>query len=259
MSIILSSPGLSPSDVVMQGTYAARPAAGVAGRIYSPSDFPYSFIDTGTEWQLLNAQRISPPPAAATFAVVQTAANGSLADSGGTLLFSATRRIATADRIMAVKAIPGGAGSAYTMKAAMQLHAQGNGTGLVAYSIIGAGVITPGNAVSALILYSNAGLINIQKLEATSLVAGASIRFDNSGYPPLQGAGMFWLKIQDDGAALAATNVTWSYSLDDINYYQLWQASRQDGLGGVDPDRVGLYLDAFNAPTAMRCLSFSLV
>ena len=246
-----------PSAVVPQGTFAARPAPGVPGRIYSPSDFPYAFLDTGVEWQILNAQRIAPPPAASTFTVVQTAANGALADSGGTLLFSASRRIATADRILAVQPIPGGAGSAYTMTAALQLHAQGNGTGFVAYSIGGVAVREPAGSVSALIVYSNAGLLNVQKLEAASLVAGASVRFDQSAYPFLGGPGLFWLRIADDGAPVAATNVVWSYSLDGRTFYPLWTAARNDGIAAA-PTQVGLYLDAFNGPTAIRALSFEL-
>jgi len=248
----------APSAIVPQGTFAQRPAAGVPGRIYSPSDKPYAFLDSGTEWQILNAQRVSPPPAASAFTVVQTAANGSIADDGGTLLFSATRRIATADRILATQALPNGAGGAYTLTAAVQLHAQGNGVGFVAYSIGGLGVRTAAGAVSALIFYSNAGLLNLQKLEASSLTAGASIRWDNTAYPLLGGPGWVWLRIADDGAPLAATNVVWSYSLDGQTFYPLWTASRQDGLGGANPATAGLYLDAFNGPTALRCFSYSL-
>lgn len=78
--------GLSGGGTVY-GTYAARPAAGTAGRIFIPSDGPVQFVDDGAEWRPLINQGVrgKEPPAASTWTKVLASGIGttSLADQTG--------------------------------------------------------------------------------------------------------------------------------------------------------------------------------
>ena len=76
------SPILSLSD-----TFANRPAPGVPGRRFTPTDGHCDFFDDGTTWKpFFNGKIGTPPPAAATLTAVNTPTGMTFADDKGTLL-----------------------------------------------------------------------------------------------------------------------------------------------------------------------------
>lgn len=71
-STLSNQPDVYPPVVsgiqVINGTYAARPAPSVAGRLYICIDNPFRYYDTGAAWiQLVDYITTTPPPPAASF------------------------------------------------------------------------------------------------------------------------------------------------------------------------------------------------
>jgi hypothetical protein len=245
-----------PAAINIQGTFASRPSPGVPGRIFVATDSPLVFYDTGTSWRAYSvAQPFVTPPLAAAYTLRRTAINSTLVDDGGSLLFSATQRVATNDRQLATLALPA-TGTAYTLTVAMQLQAQGNGSALTSYSCAGICLARAAtNASNFLFVYSDSGAYLWQKGSGANLTAAASVNFSQSAAATLAAGGLVWMRVRDNGGALAPTNLTWSYSLDGFNFWPLWTEQR-DGIGV--PDCAGLYVDPFNAPAAARYYSVSL-
>lgn len=66
------------------GTYAARPAAGFAGRVYYATDLALAFLDTGAAWQPLGT-RLQTALAGASGDTTLTTANQALAGASVTI------------------------------------------------------------------------------------------------------------------------------------------------------------------------------
>lgn len=192
------------------------------------------------------------PPLASAFSLLQTGANGALVDQAGTLFLSATRRTNTNDRIVAARTLPA---APYTCTAAIQLQPRSSGSGFTNYSCAGLGLVTATQGINYLMFYSDGGGLSWQKGSATSLIAGASTNFSQAASAALMGPGPVWLRVSDDGAAISGTNITFSYSVDGLNFAPVYQEAR-DPLNLAD--RVGFFVDAFNAPVAARLFGFSI-
>lgn len=257
------SPAILPNEFNLQGLYAARPAAGQAGRLYYCTDSQFVFYDTGAIWTPVSFNtRWTPVAAANTFSVIQTAANGTLIDDKGALYLYGTKRVATNDRIFATKALPVAYGQAYYATVAFQMHAQGPagrapaaGAGIASYSCAGLGYLnTAGGANNFMMAYSNSGSLEYQKGTASSLVAAASVNVGGPIYAMLTAGPSLWFRMQDNGQPDAADNICWSWSPDGTNFYGVWAEARSTFVG--TPNRVGFFVDAFNNNTAMRVYSF---
>ncbi len=66
----------SQSSGIAYAAYASRPAAGVAGRVFLPTDGPIHFIDTGLDWKPLIARSVSGTELTSTSGWTSVNANG---------------------------------------------------------------------------------------------------------------------------------------------------------------------------------------
>jgi len=245
------------SDNIQVGTFASRPAAGIAGRIYRPSDGNITFIDTGSAWSPYGPQvPLVQVPSAASFTMYQTGGNATIVDDSGGLYFSAVQRITTEDSMFAAQANPGGTGAAYTLTVGM-IHLPGgkNGTGgFFSYSITGIGIYNTSTTQAKYITQYTAsdGSFHLQLASKTGLTGTGSATFDVGAYPTIAGP-MTWFRIQDDGT----TNRTYYVSNDGRHFKNLTTEARTTGFSS-QPDRIGLYLNAYNADAALNVLSYQL-
>lgn len=202
------------------------------------------------------------PPGASAFTVRQTGTNATLEDTPEGLLFSATQRVSTEDSILADVAIPGGAGSAFSLTVGYigVFGGQGANAGFFNYSICGICLYESSTVrIARFVVYGQSdGQMRFQLAYQTGLTSSGNLTsgFDVSSYPLLI-ARQFWMRVEDDGAPVAATNRTWSYSNDGRNFVRMNVQARNTGFTTA-PDRVGLYLSAYNSNARMLVTSWHL-
>ncbi len=261
------------------GEIDVRPAAGTAGRIFTPSDGFSKWVDTGTVWKPdFGVGFGDQPPLASTFTVYQVGSNGTLADDAGTLLLSATSAGVGTDTIVASQAVPNGVNGAYTLTVAFLFEpgsvAAGNfsnplfsGASTATY----AGVVLQSGTTAATLNYFAFAVTNSAAVQGLSFyrpTAGAGLRgaltteiAENSN--PLIGGGVCWMRVVDDGAAASTSNITWSYSRDGRRWTTLGIWGRDSSVSTARPGlvatRAGFFVNAFNCPGAIRVLSYTLV
>lgn len=246
------------ADNIQVGTFASRPAVGLAGRIYRTTDGNILFIDTGSTWSPFGpTMPLVQPPAASNFSVIQTAGNGSIVDDAGGLYLSATQNTTTEDIIFAAQSNPGGTGAAYTLTVGFIPIPGGKaGTaGFFNYHITGVGLYRTATTENrTMVVYTQGdGSFRFQLRGTTGLRGTMSNTFDIGGYPLISGP-MIWFRIQDDGT----TNRTWSISTDGRHFKPLTIETRTTGFSTGQPDKIGPMLSPFNADAQMTILSYQL-
>jgi hypothetical protein len=110
MTFIPNSGGGGGSGVIYD-TFANRPAASTAGRIFVPTDNGLSQLDTGTEWRnLVNGLPFAEPPSHSTLATTTNFGTSSLNKANGILTFncqsSASQNIRMAGKAIVSPATP---------------------------------------------------------------------------------------------------------------------------------------------------------
>ncbi len=244
---------LAPSGVVTRGTFASRPGAGTAGKIYICTDGPLSFYDDGAAWQPLGLNgSYTATPAVAGLTVIQAGGRSTtVSDSKGGLLMSMTNGTGADDFRIAKKSTPAAAHT-FIVHVTPILHSAD-------YS--GCGVCWRASGTGHCKFFGvtlNAGTIKAIARYETASVSTASPTFTFSNDTPLTvvsqpemtfGAGM-WLKLVDDGT----TNRTYHYSLDGQNYIQMATEGR---TANITPDEVGVWVaNVFNTGTATKATAF---
>lgn len=251
------------ADGQQAAPYASRPAAGNTGVIFRPTDGYTLYRDNGTTWDSFGpAYPLVQPPAAAGFTLRETGSNASNVDDHGAIYFSATSRGVGEDSILADQAVPGGAGSAFTLTVGFLPNFGGqNGTaGFFNFSSCGIALYEVASTKIAFhMLYNDItdDFLHLQLGYKTSLTGAGSITggYDVKGQPiNLQPC---WLRITDDGLTASSTNRTWSYSNDGKHFVSTLIQGRAFGFTTA-PDRVGIYLNPLNADAAMTVVHYSL-
>lgn len=240
-----------------RGTFASRPAAGVAGRIYFATDAPIVSHDNGSSWATyqIGTPPLTAPPAVAGFTAI---------NAGG-------RTTTSTDSFGGIKmvAIDGANVSDYRLrKVTAPVVAYSLTVHLVAslpFNYAFAGICwrnsTTGNCiVFGLITYTSTafggGDIFARYITADS--NGASPAYTDSttkildALPPL-GTGGIWLRLTDD----LATTRTYEVSLDGINYLTLLSEARTTS---ITPDEIGLCIApraAVNGSATQACAWFN--
>ncbi len=248
---------LTVGTISLSDQYSNLPTAGVSGRIFLPTNGNVVLRDNGTSWQHFGPiVPLTTPPTASNFTIIQTAANGTLVDDNGGLYFSALQRVASEDSVFAVQANPGGTGAAYTLIAGIiPIPGGKNGAGgFYNYHVTGIGLYNSTTTqIRNLTVYTDGtGAFRLQLAGKTGLTTTGSATFDVGGYPVIAGP-MIWLKVQDDGI----TNRTWSVSTDGRHFKPVTIEARTTGFT-TQPDKIGLYINPYNADAQMNILSYSL-
>jgi hypothetical protein len=179
------------------------------------------------------------------------------------LLFEYLQRVTTEDSILAAQVNPGGTGSAYTLTVGFIHTPSGQNTlaGFKNYHITGITVYNTTNThLRNFTTYTNAnGEYRFQLANKTGALTNAgniSGGFDVGAYPLLNGQ-VIWFRVSDDGT----TNRTWSVSSDGKHFKNVWIEARTTGFGAGasnQPDRIGMYINPWNADAQMTIISHQL-
>lgn len=247
------------ADTVKVGTFANRPAAGNAGRIYYPTNSNMIFVDNGASWTPIGPYvPLNPVPAANTFTIYNTAGNATIVDdNGGLFITGLSLSTGGQDGTIFGQANPGGTGTAYTLIVGFNtIPGESNGVaGSYNFSCAGVGIYNvANNQFRSMISYGDStGAFRLQLRGATGFRAATTNTFDVGGYPWINGP-MLWMRIVDDGT----TNRTWSVSSDGRHFTKLATEARTTGFTS-QPDRIGIYISTESvADVHMNILSYSL-
>jgi len=232
------------ADSLAVGTYSARPASGVAGRLYVPTDGIALHVDDGTVWRSFGPVRRLVPPDDTAFTWINQGA-AAVTQSGSALYLrepGVTSRQGRL-RLMPTPTPP------YTLTAAVIPTFAPSATfqecGLVLYNTGGIGPLVY-FGMMARDTASNVQLIGEKQTSPSNFSASYF-----EAYVPYLGHPV-WLRIKDDG-----TNRTLHYSMDGLNFEQIHSAGRTDW---ITPDRIGYFVDcnSTNVAVGMTLLSWEI-
>jgi len=221
------------NDLAIYDASANKPAAGVPGRIFLPTDAIYFERDNGSAWEKLGPLWPLSPPQVADFPTWVNQGSATAVDNKGAI-FMQTPGTASASNIRAiVKSYPT---PPFAVEMAFIPYVF---RGDYYYSYVG-GVCIYDNVSTKLQTY---GLYdqypNLRGWNYTSPTAasGAITGWPSGGNYPSQHASLIWLKYEDDN-----TNRKISVSIDGYTWSQLVSRPRTDFL---TPTHIGLFLDGY--------------
>lgn len=234
----LFAPGAS--SINLRGTYAARPTAGIQGRIYFCTDSLLAFYDDGSNWQPVGPNfPLTSTPAVSGFSAINAGGRATTAsDSKGGILLSAANGVSADDYRLIKKAAPA---APYTLTVHFWPM-------LDYRNYSGAGILWRQSSNGSCTFFGviqNTGGAFLTRNETAS-GTGASPTFTlssdivsaSTNEVIRYGAGV-WLRLEDDN-----TNRKFHYSTDGQNWIQLASVLR---TSFITPDEIGLWI----APTVV--------
>jgi len=232
---VLTAGGLTAheqDDLVVRDTYANKPAAGVAGRLFLPTDGAFIEHDNGATWDKFGPIWPMTPPPLADFTPSST--SSTLVENKGTLVFTTNYGSTLALRSV-WKAYPT---PPFTVETAhLPVFAVGSGTR------IGMGLGIQDSVSGKIQLYGHDVMSTYpccmggENFTAYNTYNSAVTGWDGSyGLAPLYDTNIIWIKYQDDGSHRII-----SFSGDGVSWMQMVSLSPTDYL---TPDRIGFFMDA---------------
>jgi hypothetical protein len=195
------------------GTYASRPAAGTAGRIYYTTDGAIAYMDNGSSWQpIIDGVLGTQPPANSSWTQVAFATGTTSADSHGAVVL--TNGSMGVEQIQNLQVSGVAPGTAYTLTAELKsfIWTVSNNTN----SNIGIGI---SDGTKYYILQSfHTGLINVAEYTNSTTFNSAVA----SGFTVYDGRVHLWLRIQN---VPVSTHRFWQTSANGIDWYTLFTES----------------------------------
>lgn len=238
---------------VSRGTFASRPAAGQAGRLYMVTDGPLSFYDDGAAWQPISVHSMfTSTPAVAGFTTIQAGGRSTtVADSKGGILMALTNGVSGDDYRSIVKST---AGSSFTATAHLHPILQGanySGAGIMIRASVDGmcqffGVVWNGNVIQLMIRKETASNTSTSPTytASTDLITLAA-------HPEVTLGDGVWLRLNDN-----ATTRTYSYSLDGQNWITV-TTQLDSTSGNTTPDQAGMWIaQVATAGTATQAIAF---
>ncbi len=218
------------NDLVVRDAYASKPAVGVPGRIFMPTDGIFIERDNGSAWEKFGPIWPMTPPQVSDFPTWVNQGSATIADNKGAIWFESPT-ISAVNVRMRVKSYPA---PPFTVEMAVVFLCSPN-TGSYAGAGLGIrdhvsgklqcyGIYTDEYKVSGMSYPSPTG--------STVAVTG----WPGSGYLHMIESNLLWIKYEDDN-----TNRKISISVDGYSWSQMVSLSRTDYL---TPTQIGLWLRA---------------
>lgn len=200
--------GGAPSDIILTGTYAALPAAATAGRVYFPTDSPYTHLrDTGAAWvHFRHGVQVTPPNDALFSWVNQETATVSTTSGAVVLLAPANAGQDDRLRVLAAPARP------FTITMGMIVNILGHqypGAGLVLRDAAG------GDYVEMMLWNNSTPYLSLATWASPTNYAGTSDFNINNPYTSSE----VWMRVVVT-AGVGGTR-TWYISRDGVNWTQV--------------------------------------
>jgi len=218
------------NDLVVRDAYASKPAAGVPGRIFLPTDGIFFERDNGSAWEKFGPLWPMTPPQASDFPTWVNQGSATIADSKGAIWFESPSVSGTNYRLR-VKAYPN---PPFTVEMALISLITPNTS-----SYPGAGLVIRDDVSGKLQhygYYSTDALVGGYSRPSPTGSATAITGWPGSGQLYQTESGLLWIKYEDDN-----TNRKISISTDGYSWVQMVSLSRTDYL---TPTQIGIYLHA---------------
>lgn len=225
---------------VTSGSFAARPAPGLAGRVYLPTDsLGTGFMDNGVAWQPFGPLfMMTKPPTSASWTNVSLG-TAAFTDENDALFLSASNGGAPDIRI-AARAAPA---TPYKITACIvPLFHPGTNSSVVGVAWRDSGT----GKIANFIVYTGTGGGRVGYNKYNSPTSFNSSYFDVAGFM----TPYVWLRLEDDG-----TNRRVGWSSDGKHFFFFGSTPRTDFL---TPDQVCILVDPENISAAMTVLSWKV-
>lgn len=224
-------------DEFMVDTFANRPSAGKAGRLFLPSDGRLLFRDSGAAWRTVGfGHQLKAPPVLSNWAWVNQG-TASAVDEPGTIRLSAVANNGLDAKILKVTA----PGTPYTITAAFEHFIANTGT------VIQGGAFglcwrqsSDGKLILAAHRFSTAGSnarwsLYCEDWNSATARSAANFTQTASDALPANRPSLLWVRLEDNG-----TNRIVSYSMDGVVWLTLLTEGRTTFLTG---DEVGFFIN----------------
>jgi len=219
------------NDLAIRDAYASRPAAGVPGRIFLPTDGIFIERDNGSGWEKFGPIWPMTPPQASDFPTWVNQGSATIVDNKGAVWFESPSVSGTSYR-MRVKPYPT---PPFTVEMAVISLITPNTS-----SYSGAGLVIRDDVSGKLQHYgfydATQGMIGGYNRPSPTGSSSAITGWPSSGQLFQTESGLLWVKYEDD-----STNRKISISADGYSWVQMVSVSRTDYL---TPTQIGLYLHA---------------
>jgi hypothetical protein len=217
-------------DLAAYAAFASKPAAGVPGRIFLPTDGIFFERDNGSAWEKFGPLWPMTPPQASDFPTWVNQGTATITDNKGAVWMYAPYTSSLQIR-MRVKDYPT---PPFTVEAAFVGNTLPNaGSGL-------GGIGIRDSSSGKLQLYgAHASYMELYGYSYSSPTAAASAvtGWPSSGQFHLPESDLFWVKYEDDN-----TNRKISFSVDGYTWTQIVSVSRTEYL---TPNQIGLWVNSY--------------
>jgi len=235
--LTLSGGTLAASGGGLVGAYAARPAAGTAGRRYVTTDGPVAFVDSGAAWRPeIGGKLGAQPPAVAGWTALGSP--GTVADQAGAVVLASA-----------------GAGGSEAYKALVRTWPVSNRVtahlrlgwvpaDLPAATATAGGIVLRESGTGKLVAFG--ALIYANRVEMYAVKMAGLTTFDafyaHTPHPGFVPSDM-WLRAEVTGG-----NRVLSYSVDGVSWTAFYAVGATDY---VAPDQAGIFVDPINQATTL--------
>lgn len=240
-NVVLGAPGPVPPasccDLILSGTYAARPAAGTDEQLYLPSDGVSWYRDNGAAWQawagLFGIFPMTPPPAVSTWTWVNQGTATADETHGGICIET------PADAALSLRTLVRSVTAPYTVTAALLINGASTNT-------LYGGLVFRQSSDGKLVTFDlagNAGRITVSNWTNETTWLSHSV---NSAQTSFADHERLWWRIQDDN-----TNRVCSFSRDGRHWYEYYSTGRTTFLTA---DQVGVFASGNGSAAAQITL-----
>jgi hypothetical protein len=217
-------------DLAAYAAYASKPAAGVPGRIFLPTDGIFFERDNGSIWEKFGPLWPLTPPQASDFPTWVNQGTATIADNKGAVWMYApyTSNLQIRARMKDYPTPP------FTVEAAFITNVFPN-TGAIA-----AGIGIRDSSSGKLTLYGvGASYMDLYGYNYNSPTSssGGITGWPGGGTFHLPESNLIWVKYEDDN-----TNRKISFSVDGYTWTQIVSTSRTDW---ITPNQIGLWVDSY--------------
>jgi len=239
------------NDLAVYDAFASRPAAGVPGRIFLPTDGLFLERDNGAAWEKFGPIWPMTPPVAATFGTWVNQSGATIVDNKGAVFLDSGTSTSSESLRCCVKAYPG---AAFTVEMAFMYNTW-------AYSsAVACGLCIRESAGGKLVCFGVGGSSTSLEMKGYNYNSPTSTSGTITGWPSnmhCYDSPLIFVKYTDDLTA----NRTVSFSHDGYNWTQMVSRPRTDFL---TPNQIGFFVNGVagytssgtNADSGMTVLSW---
>jgi len=221
------------NDLAAYDALASRPAAGVPGRIFLPTDGLFLERDNGAAWEKFGPIWPMTPPAAADFGTWVNQGSATIVDNKGAIFLDSGPATSGENLRCQVKAYPA---APFTVEMAFLVNAWGYGG---AYATAGLCIRDSGSG--KIVAYGVGGSSSSMETRGVKYNSPTSVSGEVTGWPSNRhcyDSPLIWLRYYDDGT----TNRVISFSHDGINWTQMVSIVRTDW---ITPNQIGISVNSY--------------